>query len=678
VKKRSIVFKLFIVTTLIFSVFLCIFMAGQTLFFKGFYLSMKTSRLENSLDKFSHMYETENWDSTNITRNINKFADQNNAQIALLDENGNTKYTPTFEFVLETSDNKNKIKIPLSNIAYLEGFQNLKLAIGSEIEVGGYFTDDFSQVKLLSSIKNGTSQWENSNTPLFTAAGNSKNITQANPEAITTIISEINNGNNDNTAIAVAPTQTLQANGITIPGINIEKDNNLSTAAAVPVQPLQGGSVSLSKIYYKKIDGKIVDLDIPSEIAQMANYSKDLLWSSIDYWNGLLVLKKIKIEPEKIINFHYTNPSNGMDNIVLAKPIYKDNKLSEFIFVVSTLQPVGEAVDVLKGYYLYAFLAALILIAGMALLFSRIIAKPLIKMNQIAFKMADLDFSEEVTVTSNDELGSMAVSLNRLSKNLRTSLTELKNANEQLQLDIEKEKDREIIRKEFVASVSHELKTPLGIIKGFAEGVKDNIAENKKEHYINVILDEIEKMDELVLDLLDLAKLESNAYKPDMEDFNITDLLNDVETRLINRIYEKKIRLKHEYEGKNFKVCGDLRRIEQVVMNIMNNAIKHTNHEGDIKIGIKEQKNVVYISIENSGSHIREEDLKRIWERFYRAEKSRDRKTGGTGLGLSIVKNILEIHVSRFGAENTEDGVSFYFTLEKALDVYYCANIDWI
>ncbi|SPF55432.1 Integral membrane sensor signal transduction histidine kinase (fragment) [Candidatus Desulfosporosinus infrequens] len=299
-------------------------------------------------------------------------------------------------------------------------------------------------------------------------------------------------------------------------------------------------------------------------------------------------------------------------------------------------------------------------------------------MNQIAFKMADLDFSEEVTVTSNDELGSMAVSLNRLSKNLRTSLTELKNANEQLQLDIEKEKDREIIRKEFVASVSHELKTPLGIIKGFAEGVKDNIAENKKEHYINVILDEIEKMDELVLDLLDLAKLESNAYKPDMEDFNITDLVNDVETRLINRIYEKKIRLKHEYEGKNFKVCGDLRRIEQVVMNIMNNAIKHTNHEGDIKIGIKEQKNVVYISIENSGSHIREEDLKRIWERFYRAEKSRDRKTGGTGLGLSIVKNILEIHVSRFGAENTEDGVSFYFTLEKALDVYYCANIDWI
>ena len=129
------------------------------------------------------------------------------------------------------------------------------------------------------------------------------------------------------------------------------------------------------------------------------------------------------------------------------------------------------------------------------------------------------------------------------------------------------------MRKEFVSSVSHELKTPLGIIKGFAEGIKDNIVENKKEYYINVILDEIEKMDELVLDLLDLAKLESKAYKLDISE--------------------------------------------------------------------------------------------KIWERFYRAEKSRNRKTGGTGLGLSIVKNVLEMHESQFGVENTDAGVSFYFTLRK-------------
>ena len=134
-KKNSIVLKLFIITLLFLGLFLTVFMAGQTLFFKSFYLNMKMSSLKENTDKFSAMYETNNWSSDNITQNVNKFADQNNAQIAILDENGRAKYTPSFEFVMETSD-KNKIKIPLNNIAYLEGFQNLKTDCG----VTFYFT----------------------------------------------------------------------------------------------------------------------------------------------------------------------------------------------------------------------------------------------------------------------------------------------------------------------------------------------------------------------------------------------------------------------------------------------------------------------------------------------------------------------------------------------------------
>ncbi|QGQ99751.1 sensor histidine kinase [Paenibacillus psychroresistens] len=617
-KKRSVTFKLFMITLLSFSLFLGVFMAGQTLFYKSFYLSMKKSKLENSIEKFSLLYEKEKWDSADITRNVNKFADQNNTQIAILDEKGTVKFTPAYDFIVETTD-KQQYKIPLNNIVYLEEFQKLKLAIGLQVEVEGIIDDTHNQVSYLSSISNDNEKWENSNLKIVNAT------TAANPNFTLSGI----------TQTTLTPVATLKkATAVSIVGIELSQ---------------------------KKIDGKIIALEIPTQISQMASYNKELLWSSIDYWNGLKLLNHITIEPGKTIQFQYTSPSNGMDNIVFAKPVTKDDGTSEYVFAISSLQPVGEAVDVMKNYYIYGFLVALILIAAMALLFSKIITKPLIKMNQVAARMANLDFSEEVPVKSTDELGNMAVSLNRLSRNLGSSLSELKVANEQLQLDIEKEKLLETMRKEFVASVSHELKTPLGIIKGFAEGVKDNIAEHKREHYIDVILDEIDKMDDLVLDLLDLAKLESKAYKLDAESFDIMDLVGDVEARLINRIKEKRITIKHETE--TLKVYGDFRRIEQVITNILNNAIRHTDYEGSITIGTSKLENKVHIYIENSGSPIAEDDLKLIWDRFYRAEKSRDRKTGGTGLGLSIVKNILEMHDSRFGVENTDNGVRFYFTL---------------
>lgn len=605
-KKRSVTFKLFIITLLSFSMFLGIFMVGQTLFYKSFYLNMKKSKLENNIEKFSLMYEKEKWDSEASTRNVNKFAVQNNSQIAILDENGAIKFSPAYGIVVETMD-KTKLKILLNNIVYLEDFQNLKLTIGSQIEVEGIYHDKLNQIIYLSSIKNDTEKWRNSN------------LEMAN---VTT-------------------------------GALIEGTLTSTSQTTIPQQTV-----------IKKISGKIIALDIPTQLSQVGSYSRGLLGSSIDYWKGLQLLNKIKIESGKTNQFHYTNPSNGMDNIVFVRPVSKENGTSsEYVFAISSLQPVGEAVDVLRDYYFYAFLVALLFIAVMALLFSKIISQPLIKMTQVATRMASLDFSEEIPVKSMDEFGSMAISLNRLSKNLGTSLNELKIANEQLQHDIEKEKLLEVMRKEFVASISHELKTPLGIMKGFAEGVKDNIAEHKIKHYIDVILDEIDNMDELVLDLLDLAKLESKSCKLDVECFPIMDLIYNVKDRLIQSINEKKIKLKLENEREDIKVFGDVRRLEQVLTNILTNAIRHSEYEGFIQINVQQIQNSVCISVENSGKQIEDDDLKLIWDRFYRAEKSRDRKTGGTGLGLSIVKNILEMHGSGFGVENTKHGVRFYFTL---------------
>lgn len=640
-KKGSIVFKLFAITTLFFSAFLLIFMVGQTLFFKSFYLNTKISSLKKNITAFTSLYVNNSFSDDVISKKVNEFSNDNNAQIAILDKYGDARYAPSYEITLITADKK-KIKIPLSNIAYLEEFQQLKLSLGSKIEVVCYIDDNSNQSISLQSIKIGEKKWENTN--LFITSTISTTKVQAIPKD------------------KITEFPILQSKpGVTSAGKTV-------SIGAMPAEAVKGSINSIisltepNKIVKKRIYGTILDLNIPSQIEQMSDYNKSLLWASIEYWKELIQAGKITADKNKIKTFHYIDFS-GRDNLAFVSPIVKNNSIFGYIFTISSLQPVGEAVDAMKNYYMYALIAALIIIAVMALLFSRIISNPLVKMNQIAMKMADLDFSEECDINSKDELGGLSNSLNHLSKNLNISLTELKSANEKLQLDIEKERSLETMRKEFISSVSHEFKTPLGILKGFAEGLKDNVAENKKSYYIDVILDEIEKMDELVLDLLDLSKLESKAYKLNLENFYIIDLIDEINNRLLDLIDKKKINIVVEFTVKTIEVHGDYRQIEQVITNIFTNAIRHTEYGGFIKFYLKETGDHVSVSIENSGTHISEEDLPKIWDRFYRAEKSRDRKTGGTGLGLCIVKNILELHECKYGVENTIDGVKFYFTL---------------
>ncbi len=632
--RKSIVVKVFVITVLFIFLCLSIFMVGQTMFFEKIYLNMKTSRLEKSLEHFSSTYIKENWDSKVITKKINDFSNQNNAQIAILDTLGNLKYMPSFSIILESPDEK-KLEIPLNNIAFFDEFQKLDLKVGDKIDAEGFYNEDINQLISVSSIKKGNSTWENSNLKLVSSATVVSTLPAKMQGALTAgakLKPEME------TADAVYQTKTI--------------------TAAVSSQ-----SVKITAFVPKKIEGRITQLYVPNQIQQIAIINNGLLWSSIDYWNQMLMADKVKIESDKTISFHYSGINNGMDNIAFVKPVIKNNRIEEYVFAISSLQPVGEAVDAIQSYYLYAFLGVILIMALMALIFAKSISLPLLKMNRVAAKMADQDFSEQCQVKSKDELGSLALSLNRLSMNLSTSLNELKSANEQLQLDIEKERSLENMRKEFISSVSHEFKTPLGIIKGFAEGFKDNIAENKKDYYIDVILDEIEKMDELVMDLLDLSKLESKAYVLKPENFEIAELIEEVAMRLIKGIEAQNILLKIKISENCVGVWADRRKTEQVVTNILSNAIRHTGYGGCINITVENMENKLAVNIENTGEHIKEGDIERIWDRFYRAEKSRDRKTGGTGLGLSIVKNILELHQSQYGAENTQEGVRFYFTL---------------
>ncbi len=371
----------------------------------------------------------------------------------------------------------------------------------------------------------------------------------------------------------------------------------------------------------------------------------------------------------KTVVFNSDKKYKGISTIVGVTPIVEDNTITSVFIAISSLQPVGEASSIIREFYIYFYILAIFLIVVLSLFYTNMISKPLKKLNNTALKMSQLDFTEKCDVTTDDEIGNLASTLNFLSNNLSTSLNELKDANEKLTEDIEKEKTLEKMRKEFVAGVSHELKTPIALINGYAEGLKDNIAEGEeKDYYLDVIMDESQKMSLLISDMLDLSQLESGNFKLEQLEFNIEELINSIIKKLTNIFEEKKIKIEVLIKATNTEVFGDSFRIEQVLNNLLGNAIKNTPTEGFINVSLKEINNIILIEIENQGQQIPEKELQNIWEKFYKVEKSRNRDLGGTGIGLSIVKNILNLHESSFGVENTELGVKFFFDIKLAVD----------
>lgn len=357
-----------------------------------------------------------------------------------------------------------------------------------------------------------------------------------------------------------------------------------------------------------------------------------------------------------------------LNSIIGVSPIIQDGEIKNILLAATSLQPIDEAAAVIKKFYIYFYLFAIVLILIFSKLFSNTISKPLLILNNVALKMADLDFSVKCDNNRNDEIGNLSRTLNFLSSTLDTTLTKLKGANEKLTKDIEKEKSLEKMRKEFVADVSHELKTPISIISGYAEALKDNILQGKeRDSLLDVIVDESEKMSLLVSDMLNLSQLESGYYNLNIDDFPLTGLVKSIILRHSMDIDKNRLQIKTDFYDENINVTGDRLRIDQVITNLLNNAVKHSPKNGTIIIIIAQafESQQVVFSIENYGEHIAQIEIQNIWNKFYKIDKSRNRTDGGTGLGLSIVSNILNLHNSEYGVINTENGVKFYFQLKK-------------
>lgn len=316
-----------------------------------------------------------------------------------------------------------------------------------------------------------------------------------------------------------------------------------------------------------------------------------------------------------------------------------------------------------------AFSGLLAILAGCtwAYFFARRFTVPLQELSNVAASISRLDFSQRCHIGGDDEVGRLGQSINNLSRQLNKSITELNEKNRQLAADVEKERSLDRLRKNFVSSVSHELKTPISLILGYAEGLRENVVRDKadKDYYCAVIADEAEKMDKLVNGLLDLSQIESGYFRLERTDFDLSLLLDEIALKYRTILREKDIALRIERQSP-LMVNGDILRIEQVITNMLNNAIAHAAAARLIRITAETAEDHVRVNVYNTGRHIPKESLGNLWQSFYKVDKARTRERGGHGLGLSIVRAIQELHGNVYGVENADGGVTFWFLLDKA------------
>lgn len=424
-----------------------------------------------------------------------------------------------------------------------------------------------------------------------------------------------------------------------------EEDNS----AQIAITSLDGDIIYISS----EFNGESIVSDT------LANFCAELI-NDRDLINDVIKNSKIRYT-----NFY--SSSNDMQKIGVVSPMSLKNNNDSLIFCVASIQPIEEASEVINEFFFYLFLALIAVASILALIYSNMISKPLVTLTYVADKMAKMDFSVVCSTEREDEIGSLAHSLNMLSNNLHNALIDLQDKNKKLENDIERERQIETMRKEFTANVSHELKTPIGIIEGYAEGLKDGIVKGEDAAlYLETIIDESKKMSVLVTNMLELSKLESGASKPNFEDFNINRLIAKVIRKHEPEFEAHKFNVNFNSSSPYSYVYADAFQMEQVFTNLITNAIKYTPPGNDININIDEGLHKFRLSVQNMGTSIPEPEIDKLFEKFYRIDKSRERtQRNSTGLGLSIVKNILRLHNSEFNIRNIDGGVEFYFYLEK-------------
>ena len=341
-----------------------------------------------------------------------------------------------------------------------------------------------------------------------------------------------------------------------------------------------------------------------------------------------------------------------------------------FILIRTPIQGIKDNVHISNTFITYIGIGTLIIGIVAAFVLSSYISRPIKQLSNIAERMSELDFDVKYDGKDKGEIGLLGNSMNNMSKKLEENISQLKAANLELQRDIDKKEKLEQMRTDFLSNVSHELKTPIALIQGYAEGLKEGITDDPEsmDFYCSVIMDEAAKMNDMVKRLLTLNQIEFGEDELVMERFDINELVKSVASANELRASQKELKITCDIKDTPLYVWADEYKVEEVITNYISNAINHCCNENIIKVVVGQiDKENVRVSVFNTGKNIPEEDIDHIWEKFYKVDKARTREYGGNGIGLSIVKAIVESMGKKCGVNNLPDGVEFWFDLDCKL-----------
>ncbi|MGY1423391.1 sensor histidine kinase [Bacillus cereus] len=609
--RKKIVFQLFFLTFLLCCMIITVIFFGQMYVTKYLYVDKEKESVQKQLHQYSKYYEKHSHDENKMQNIEETFANQHGILIARLDKEANIKMLPSGDYYLKVVDKENPektSKVVFNNIVNAKEYMDLDFSI---IITG--FINEISTVAVLTAASKDVGR-----EIIIPMSMRAKGYDTSFDSSIHRQISE----------------NMFEG---TKEGIRLIKDDRRNT------------------LYF--FDGVVKEISMPNYSnpdAIETLYNNDIFAKRILDFQADWITNKVKLEDrgwtQKEIRI------NDIQYIETIQPIIKNGQVQEMVYTLSSLQPLTKASDLMSDYYIYIVAFVLVLSLIVSFYYSRIITKPLLKINEATKKIMEFDFQDQLSIKSKNEIGELSSNINQLSARMEGYINQLKD-------DLEKEKQLEQTRKDFIAGVSHELKTPLSVMQVSASMLQDGIAPEMNQYYWEALEKEIEKMNVLIDEMLNLAKYESGTYQIQMEQVNLGDLIQQAEKDLHTQIQEKSLLVNFNID--DVRVKGKINLLEQVIINLFTNAIRYTDPRQMVVIDVKEEEHDVYIGFENKGSHIAEENIEKIWDQFYRVDKSRKRVCGGTGLGLSIVKNIFELHAAEYGVTNTEDGVLFYFRLEK-------------
>ena len=413
----------------------------------------------------------------------------------------------------------------------------------------------------------------------------------------------------------------------------------------------------------------VVDSNFEKVYSLKSDSEKTKRWLQDYYFSPYPRESKVLSSKEAYVIRTSYNIYDGQSYLEL---IGTDDSYMYNVIIQVPIESISKSVSISNRFFIFAGIGAMIIGGIIAFFVAGQFTRPIKRLSSTAEAMAQMNFDVKYTTNDKGEIGMLGNSINKMSDNLKHYISDLKTANLELENDITRREEIDNMRKDFISNVSHELKTPIALIQGYAEGLKDCVMddEESREFYCDVIIDEASKMNNMVKQLLTLNQLESGSDPLTIEHFDIAKHIDEIVKTNRIRVQQKNADILYEYTEPVY-VWADQFKIEEVITNYISNAINHVepveNKEAYIRVSLAytdEQCSKLRVHVFNTGKHIPDEDMDKIWDKFYKVDKARTREYGGSGVGLSIVKAIMNSHGQQCGADNVENGVDFWFELD--------------